>query len=172
MVGKYTSLAKVKLDKKSLKAVFKDVSRLFGKLHSSNADHEILTAVHLIEKKLEKVGLHIADLGEFLQPEDLGSLFALLFAKDADIIIELARASGKSFCTGTGKPYVDLTIDGFRQTLAIDSLQYKRWLQSKFYAKKKKAPSSHALRDCLTTLEADAHFGEESEQHEERPPSY
>jgi hypothetical protein len=154
------------LTKKSLKAVFKDVARLFGKLHSSNSDNEKLTALAMMEKKLEAVGLHIADLGSFLQPDDLASVFALLFAKDTDILIELARSAGKFFCTGEGKSYVDLTIDGFRQTLQIDSVQYKRWLLSKFYAKKKKAPSRSALRDCLSTLEADAQFGEESEQHE------
>ena len=154
------------MTKKSLKAVFKDVARLFGKLHSSNSDNEKLTALAMMEKKLEAVGLHIADLGSFLQPDNLGDLFALLFFKDCDILIELARAESKFFRTDEGRSYADLPIDGFRQTLAIDSAQYRRWLVSKFYAKKKKAPSRSALRDCIATLEAEAHHGEESERHE------
>jgi hypothetical protein len=154
------------LTRKSLEAVFKDVSRLFGKLHSSNSDNEILTAVRMVEKKLEAAGMHIGDLGKFLQSEDLGSMFAKLLAKDCGVLIDLARAEGKFFCTCEGKPYVDLTIDGHRQTFQIDSAQYGHWLRSKFYSEKKKAPSEGALRDCVATLEADAHFGAESERHE------
>jgi hypothetical protein len=155
------------LTRKSLEAVFKDVSRLFGKLHSSNSDNEILTAVRMVEKKLETAGMHIGDLGKFLlPPEDLASMFAKLLAKDSGVLIELARAEGKFFCTREAIPYVDLTINGQRQTFRIDSAQYGRWLRSKFYAEKKKAPAQSALRDCVATLEADAHFGAESERHE------
>jgi hypothetical protein len=120
-------------DKKKLEAVFKDVSRLFGKLHSSNSDAEILTAVRMVEKKLEAAGMHIGDLGKFLQPEDLMSLFAKLFAKDEDILIDLARASGKFFCTCDGQCYADITINGHRQTLPISSSQFEFWLRRRYY---------------------------------------
>jgi hypothetical protein len=63
----------MKPDKKKLEDVFKDVSRLFGKLHSSNSDNEKLTALRMVEKKLESAGMHIGDLGKFLQAEDLKS---------------------------------------------------------------------------------------------------
>jgi hypothetical protein len=142
-----------------LKAVFKDISRLFGKLHSSNSDNEILSAVHLIEKKLEKVGLHIGDLGEFLQPEDLMSVLARLMAKDADILVELARAQGKFFSTSDRKPYVDLSVGGHRETFRLDDPQFEFWLRHQFHLDRKKAPPSSALKACLATLEADAHFG-------------
>jgi len=152
--------------RKNLKTVFADIGRLFGKLHSSNSDNEILSAVHLIEKKLEKAGLHIGDPGEFLQPDDLASVFAKLFAKDADILIELARAQGRFFLTGDHRPHVDLSIDGHRETHQISSVQFGHWLRHQYYLDRKKAPAPSALKACLATLEADAHFGEDSERHE------
>jgi hypothetical protein len=154
--------------KKSLNAVFKDVARLFGKLHSSNSDNEKLTALAMIEKKLEKAGLHIADLGSFLlrANEDLSSLFDLLLAKDVDILVKLARAESKFFSDDEGRAYADLTIDGFQQTLAINGAQYKRWLISKYYAKRKQSPPKSALQQCLATLDAVANFDEESSRHE------
>src|ERR1700730_16796107 len=130
----------MKPDKQKLKAVFADVSRLFGKLHSSNSDFEILTAVKLLEKKLEAVGLHIGDLGNFLQAEDFKSMFAMLFSTDEDILIDLARAGGKFFCTRDGQCYADLTENGHRQTLSLTSIQFERWLRNRFYGAKKKAP--------------------------------
>lgn len=155
----------MKPDKQKLKAVFADVSRLFGKLHSSNSDFEILTAVKLLERKLEAVGLHIGDLGNFLQAEDFKNLFAMLFATDEDILIDLAHAGGKYFCTGDGRTFADIESNGHRQTLSLDSTQFDRWLRLQFYSAKKKVPKSSQLKSCIATLEADALFGE-GQRHE------
>jgi hypothetical protein len=150
----------MKPDKNKLEAVFQDVSRLFGKLHSSNSDNEILTAVRMVEKKLEAVGLHIGDLGNFLQAEDVKNLFAMLFATDEDILIDLARAGGKYFCTGDGVCFADIESNGHRQTLSLTSTPFDRWLRQQFYLAKKKAPKSSQLKSCIATLQADAQFGE------------
>jgi hypothetical protein len=160
----------VKPDKKKLQAVFKDIGRLFGKLHTSNSDQEILMAVKLLNKKLESSGLHIADLGQFLQAEgeDLMSLFAkYFFSKDQDVLIDLARSSGKFFCTRDGISYTDIvTATGHRQTMPIGGIQFQLWLRHEFYKVKKTAPTISALKNCVATLEADAHFGDQSERHE------
>jgi hypothetical protein len=156
--------------------VLADVGRLFAKLHPSNSETEILSAVRLINKKLERVGAHISALGEVLEnagsdmdPEAFAAVMAAAFAKadikDVDLLVQLARAESKSFTTPDEIPYADVMMDGHRHTLLLRGEPYRLWLVKRFYDERQSAPSDATLKQAIRTLQADAVFGS-NEQHE------
>jgi len=75
----------------------------------------------------------------------------------ADILIGLA-ADASLLHTRDGTGYVDLEINGHRETWPIRSKGFKRWLARRFYEAIGGAPSSEALRSALNVIEARAHF--------------
>ena len=75
----------------------------------------------------------------------------------ADILIGLTADAGLLHVPdGTG--YVDLEINGHRETWPIRSKGFKRWLARRFYEAIGGAPSSEALRSAWNVIEARAHF--------------
>src|SRR5215469_16903016 len=156
--------------------LLKDVARLFSKLHSSNSETEILSAVRLINKKLEAAGSHISLLAEVLEhggagltPEQMAEAFAAALAradmKDVDILLDIARKESVPFCTPDDTAYADVEIAGHRHTIVLRGESYKSWLIQRFFELQKAAPADTALKAAIRTLQAQATYGS-SERHE------
>jgi len=76
---------------------------------------------------------------------------------EADILIDLAQAA-ELFHTADGTGFVDLDINGHRETWPIRSKGFRRWLARRFFEATQGAPSSEALASALNVIEAKAHF--------------
>jgi hypothetical protein len=83
--------------------------------------------------------------------------------KQADILIGLATAADL-FHTADSTGYADFDVNGHRETWAIRSKMFKRWLARRFFEETRKAPNSEALQAALNVIEANALF-----QGPERP---
>ena len=77
--------------------------------------------------------------------------------KQADVLIALA-ADTDLFHASDGTGYADLEVNGHRETWAIRSKMFKRWLARGFFEETSKAPSSEALQSALNVIETQAHF--------------
>ena len=77
--------------------------------------------------------------------------------KQADILIELA-AQAELFHTADGTSYADFEVNGHRETWAIRSKMFKRWLGRRFYEETSKAANSEALQSAFNVIEAKASF--------------
>lgn len=75
----------------------------------------------------------------------------------ADILIELA-GEARLFHTPDGTGFADIGANGHRETWAIRSRGFKRWLSARFFAVTRSAPSGQAFGSALNVLEARAHF--------------
>jgi hypothetical protein len=75
----------------------------------------------------------------------------------ADILIDLAQAA-ELFHTADGTGFVDLDVNGHRETWPIRSKGFRRWLARQFFEKTDGAASSEALQSALNVIEAKAHF--------------
>jgi hypothetical protein len=74
-----------------------------------------------------------------------------------DILLRVA-ASAALFHTPQEEAFADLEINGHRETWAIRSRNFKRWLVRGYFELTGGAPSSEALQSALNTIEATAHF--------------
>jgi phage/plasmid primase-like uncharacterized protein len=83
--------------------------------------------------------------------------------KQADILVRLAGAA-QLFRTPDGEAYVDVTRDGHRETYALHSRDFKRWLKHAFYEETGGSPGSEVFNAALGTIEAKAIF--EGPEHE------
>jgi hypothetical protein len=62
------------------------------------------------------------------------------------------------FHTATGTGFVDLLIDGHRETWPIRGQRFRTWLRRRHYEATGTAPSAAAIRSALDLLEAHAQF--------------
>jgi len=125
------------------------LEQLAALLKSDRAAFEVLRA------QLKSAGCRVTALDQALKDEngDTGGHDP----KQADVLIALA-ADADLFHTDDGTGYADLEIDGHRETWAIRSKGFKRWLARRFYEQTRGAPSSEALQSALNVIEAKAHF--------------
>src|SRR5262249_1266160 len=77
--------------------------------------------------------------------------------KQADILIDLAGGA-ELFHSPDGTSFADLEIDGHRETWAVRSKGFRRWLIRQFFELTGGAPSSEALQSALNVIDARAHF--------------
>jgi len=75
----------------------------------------------------------------------------------ADILLDLAQ-SAELFHAPDGSGFADLDVNGHRETWAIRSKGFRRWLVRRFFEETQGAPSSEALQSALNVIEARAHF--------------
>lgn len=81
----------------------------------------------------------------------------------AQLLLEVAD-QGTYFHTPGRKAYVDIHINGIRQTLRVRSSTFKQWLQQELYLQYGKTVGSETLNQVLGLLEGKANFrGEERE---------
>jgi hypothetical protein len=75
----------------------------------------------------------------------------------AAFLIELSR-SAERFHAPDGTGFVDLDINGHRETWPIRSTGFRQWLARRFFETTRGAPSSEALQSALNVIEAEARF--------------
>src|SRR5258708_36412100 len=66
--------------------------------------------------------------------------------------------SGELFLTATGTAFVDLLVNGHRQTWPIRSKRLRTWLRRRHYQETGQALGAGAIRSALDLLEAQAQF--------------
>jgi hypothetical protein len=69
--------------------------------------------------------------------------------------------SAELFHSNDGNGYAEIKIGGertHRETYAINSRDFKRWLTREYYRRTTSAPSSNAMATALLTIEAKAQF--------------
>jgi hypothetical protein len=75
----------------------------------------------------------------------------------ADLLIEMAGQAAL-FHDADGVGFADVTVDGHRETWAVGSSGFKRWLLHRYYAATKSAPNDKAIKSALATIDAKAMF--------------
>jgi hypothetical protein len=75
----------------------------------------------------------------------------------ADALIEMA-AQAELFHDADGVGFADVMVDGHRETWAVGSGGFKRWLLHQYYAATKSAPNDKAIKSALGTIDAKAMF--------------
>jgi hypothetical protein len=85
----------------------------------------------------------------------------------ATALIEIATRPGVDlFHAPDGTPYADITVDGHRETWALKSTGFRRWLKRAFYKETGGAPNSDATSTAMGIIDAKAHYdGKEHEVH-------
>ena len=112
-------------------------------------------AFELLRAQLKKAGCRVTALDEALAEAsgDAGGRGP----KQADILIDLADTA-ELFHAPDGTGFVDLDVNGHRETWPIRSKGFRRWLARRFFEVTDGAPSSEALQSALNVIEAKAHF--------------
>jgi hypothetical protein len=83
----------------------------------------------------------------------------------AQVLTKISAESGL-FHAPNGTGYADIIIGDHRETWAIRSQGFRRWLMREFYKRQGNAPSSNAMQAALGLIEAMAQFdGPEHEVH-------
>lgn len=71
----------------------------------------------------------------------------------ADRLVAMTRANAKLFCTRGRVAFADVTVKGHRETLVIDSGEFREWLCDAYYAASKgKTPRGQSIADAVNTL--------------------
>ncbi|MEC5325218.1 MULTISPECIES: hypothetical protein [unclassified Aurantimonas] len=112
-------------------------------------------AFETLRSQLKKAGCRVTALDEAIA-EEHGTPGGR-GPTQADILIELAEGAAP-FHTPDGAGFVDLDINGHRETWAIRTKGFRRWLARRFFEETGGAPSSEALQSALNVIEAKAHF--------------
>ena len=84
--------------------------------------------------------------------------------KQADILIRQAKQGASLFHSSDGETWADIKIDGRRETWAIRSKGFRRWLFLVYAKITGMAPSTEALQRAIAALDASAFIdGDERE---------
>jgi hypothetical protein len=86
--------------------------------------------------------------------------------KQADILIDIAREEATVFRTPDRVAYVDLEVDGHRETWPVRSDGFKHWLRHRYYEEQESAPAKDALQQAIEQVESDALFKKDSRQRQ------
>jgi hypothetical protein len=76
----------------------------------------------------------------------------------ADNLVTLAHRNAIFFSAEDGSTWVDVRIDGRRETWSLKSKGFKNWLVHGYYAATGRAPSPDALNQAMLTLDASARY--------------
>ena len=74
-----------------------------------------------------------------------------------DVLLNTASAA-RLFHTSDGTPFVDLFVDGHRETWPLRSKRFRAWLRQQYYERTWDAPAPSAVSNALNVLEAQAQF--------------
>jgi len=109
----------------------------------------------VLRAHLKEAGCRVTALDEAIAEEN-GDISGR-GPKQADILIDLAQ-SAELFHAPDGTGFADLNINGHRETWAIRSKGFRRWLARCFFEATRGAPSTEALQSALNVIEAKALF--------------
>jgi hypothetical protein len=114
-----------------------------------------LAAFEVLRAKLKEAGCRVTALDAAIAKEsgEVGGRGPT----QADILITLAQ-SAELFHEPDGTGFADLEINGHRETWAIRTKGFRRWLVRSYYEATHGAPSSEALQSALNVIEAKAQF--------------
>jgi hypothetical protein len=109
----------------------------------------------LLRSRLKKSGCRVTVLDQAIA-EESGDASGRV-PTQADFLINLAETA-ELFHTPDGTGFVDLEINGHRETWPIQGRSFRRWLARRFFEATDGAPGSEALRSALNVIEAKAQF--------------
>jgi hypothetical protein len=112
-------------------------------------------AYETVRAKLKSVGCRVTELDKATTKG--GADACGRGPTQADILIGLAQ-SAELFQAPDGRGYVDIAVNGHRETWLIRSKELKNWLTRLYYERTGGAPNSEALQSTLNVLEAKAQF--------------
>lgn len=144
--------------RKSLETIFAKLQKLLPHLGNANSS-EAEAARSAINRLLGSVKLDWHDLATLLSDNEdpLNDILSRLFAKDTDVLIQLALA-GASFFHSAECPFADVIMDGHRNTWPLAGAEFADWLLQQFFIEKNKAPGAGAMKSAIRTLAAHARF--------------
>jgi hypothetical protein len=129
--------------------------------HLGNANaNEAAAALRKINDLLASVKLDWPDLATLLagQQEPLAAMLHRLFAKEPDVLVDLALSGAEFFCSPDAKPFAEVLVHGYRNTWSLASDEFNDWLTYRFYNERRRAPGSGSLKQAKRTLTAHAKF--------------
>jgi putative DNA primase/helicase len=152
-------------DKRALAPILEKVGKLFAMLGSDNRE-EVANAAAKMNDILKAAGLDLHDLWQMgwdERKDELAALFAALFAGDVDVLLKIGQERASYFCNDA--VFADVVVHGHRNTYAVESKAFAKWLLHQFFLEKQKAPASSAIKTAIRTLAAIAEFGTETPRH-------
>lgn len=78
--------------------------------------------------------------------------------KQADVLAKLALARAEFWHAANSTAFVDIRVEGHRETWPLRSHNFKLWLARQYYESRCSAPNSDAAQSALNVLEAKARF--------------
>jgi phage/plasmid primase-like uncharacterized protein len=113
-------------------------------------------AFERLRDRLKQTGARIGELDELWgEAEAETDEVAKLDKKQTDILVRLA-GDAQLFHAQDGTAYADIRRDGHRETCALYSRDFKRWLKHCFYRETGSSPGSETFNAALGTIEAKA----------------
>jgi hypothetical protein len=106
-----------------------------------------------LRTRLKKVGVRVTELDRLIAEENNDGPGG--GPNQADLLVALAEAA-EPFQTPAEEAFADLEIKGHRETWAIQSRGFRRWLRRRFFEEFRGAPSSEAVTTALNVIEARA----------------
>jgi len=100
----------------------------------------------------------VIEEGKLKSPPDLPGAKHEKQKNQTEILLEIAE-DAELFHTPDGTGYADLIIKGHRETRAIGSRDFRRWLVQRYFEITRGAPSSEARQNALHIIDARASFG-------------
>ena len=114
-----------------------------------------LARFEALRAQLKAAGCRVTVLDDALAGEDGDTGGGA--PKQADVLIALA-AEAELFHAVDSTGYADFDVNGHRETWAIRSKMFKRWLARRFYEETSKAANCEAVQSALNVIEANALF--------------
>jgi hypothetical protein len=151
--------------RKALDPILEKVGKLFAMLSSDNRD-EVANAAARMNEILKKAGLDLHDLwqiGFIEKKEDLAALLASMFEDDVDALVKIGQQRASYFCNDA--IFADVIVNGHRNTYAVESRSFAKWLLHEFFQEKKRSPKGAAIKAAARTLAAIAEFGAATPRH-------
>ena len=108
--------------------------------------------------RLRKAGCRVGELDKLIAAETGGG--AGRDPTQAEILVDMAEAA-ELFHAADDTAYADIEVEvggvRHRETWAVRSRGFHRWLRNRFYAETKGAPNSEAMKSAISAIEAQAH---------------
>jgi hypothetical protein len=147
--------------REALAPILETVGKLFAMLSSDNRE-EVANAAAKMNDILKAAGLDLHDLWEMGWKKKKDEL-AALFTNDVDVLVKIGQERASFFCNDA--VFADVLVHGHRNTFAVESKAFAKWLLHQFFMEKNKAPASRAIKTAVRTLAAIAEFGPETPRH-------
>lgn len=139
----------------TLESILPKLQKLLPHMGNANAN-EAEAPRQKINGLLASVKLDWHDLATLLagKQESLAAMLHRLFAKDPDILVDLALSGAEFFCSPDGKPFADVSVHEYRNTWPLNSDQFNNWLTYRFFIERRRAPGPGPLKQAIISPHA------------------